>query len=339
MRGRRVLVTAGLTAGLLVSGSAPSAQAAVPEAGQVVAACRTPFTAAFRADLTKRFPGQRVTASVHDTRTGCWYSLHGSMRITTASVIKAGVMGAVLLRAQDRGRGLTAWERARVHPMITWSYNNPSVSDLLGRVGGTAGMHRFDVRMGATHTTERAAYGATVTTARDRTLVSLHLLQGGGPLEAPARATAWRFMRGVTPTQRWGITAGVPLGWNAALKNGFYPMRGAGWRVGSTGFVRENATGEGYAISVLTDGNSTQVRGITLVETVSRQVARTLTGEPAKERVVTRSRCTTTRAGQSWRDVAAKLHTTRWKDVRKVSGGNPSPLSGQRACSPVLDPR
>ena len=115
--------------GVAVS-AAPPARAASPTA------CRTPFTAAFVASLRRSHPGQRVTASVYDTRTHCWYSLNPGTRITTASMIKAGVMGAVLLRAQDRGRGLTTWERARTTPMIRYSDNNPYVSDLLGRVGG-----------------------------------------------------------------------------------------------------------------------------------------------------------------------------------------------------------
>jgi hypothetical protein len=224
--------------------------------------------------------------------------------------------------------------------MITYSFNNPYVSDLLQRVGGVAGMNRFDRRMGATRTTNSLAYGATWTTARDRTRISLGLLHPGGPLRAGGRAQAWRFMTGVTPTQRWGITAGVPRGYQVALKNGFYPMRGYGWRVGSTGFVRRMGTESGYAITILTDHDANQLAGLRLVERVSRQVAVALTDGAAAPRVVTRSRCVQTSAGQSWRSVTTRvgLASSRWRDVRRVSGGNPAPLSGQRACSPVLRP-
>jgi len=315
------------------SGSVASSAAAA-----AATACSPVFSSAFAASLARDFPRQRVTASVYDTRTGCWYALHPGMRITTASVIKAAVMGAVLLRAQDKSRGLTSWERARIEPMITYSYNNPQVSDLLGRVGGVRGMNAFDRRMGATSTTNSLAYGATWTTAKDRTRISLGLLHGGGALRAQGRAEAWRYLTGVTPTQRWGITAGVPAGWQVALKNGFYPMRAYGWRVGSTGFVRRTGTTGGYAVTVLTDHSSSQVAGMRLVEHVSRRVAATLAGPRAAARVVDRSRCVTTRAGQTWRQVAARvgIPTSRWADVRRVSGGNPAPLSGQRACSPVM---
>jgi hypothetical protein len=225
--------------------------------------------------------------------------------------------------------------------MITYSYNNPYVSDLLTRVGGVPGMDRFDRRMGATRTTNSLAYGATWTTARDRTQIALGLLHPGGALHAAGRAEAWRYLTAVTPTQRWGITAGVPAGWQVALKNGFYPMRRYGWRVGSTGFVRRAGTAEGYAVTVLTDGGSTQVGGMQLVERVSRRVAATLTQAAAAARVVERSRCVTARSGQTWRQVAVQVGRPggRWAGVRRVSGGNPAPLRGQRACSPVLRPR
>jgi beta-lactamase class A len=335
---RSAVLTTALVTGLLVA--APTVTSTRASAAATVArvACRTPFRAPFATALAREFPGQRATASVYDTSNGCWYGLHPSLRLTTASVIKAAVMGAVLLRAQDRGRGPTAWERYRIRPMITYSYNNPYVSDLLSRVGGVAGMNRFDKRMGATHTSNSLAYGATWTTAEDRTRIALGMLHRGGPLHTAARAEAWRAMTSVTPTQRWGITAGVPAGRTVALKNGFYPMRNYGWRVGSTGYVRLADVDSGYVITVLTDKNPNQVAGIRLVERVSRQVAATLTDGPAMPRIVSRARCVTTRSGQTWRQVArlVGLPTSRWAEVRRVSGGNPAPLSGQRACSPLL---
>ena len=151
------LMLPGVLAAAVLPVGGPAAQAATGRTAAVAsstglagaasaAACSPVFSSAFAASLARDFPGQRATASVYDTRTGCWYSLHPGMRITTASVIKAAVMGAVLLRAQDKGRGSTSWERARIGPMITYSYNNPQVSDLLGRVGGVRGMDRFDRR-------------------------------------------------------------------------------------------------------------------------------------------------------------------------------------------------
>lgn len=297
------------------------------------APCPTVFPPGYAEELARDFPGLRVTAHVVDTRTGCEAALAPGLRITTASVVKAGVLAAVLLRAQDAGRGLTDGERARIRPMVQYSHNNPYVSDLYAAVGGVAGMDRLDRRVGAVHTTNTASYGATVTTARDRTRTTLALLHAG-PLTAPYRAEAWRYTSTVHPTQRWGVSAGVPSGWQVALKNGFYPMRGNGWRVGSTGYVR-GPDGRGYALTVMTDRGGSQVQGTALVERVSRRVAGALLDGAPAPRSVDRAHCTTTRSGQSWAEVGRLLGAAA-TDVQRVSGGNPSPLQGQRACAPDL---
>lgn len=314
--------------------------AAVSSPATVAAGCPALFTPDVVADLAARFPRQRVTAAVYDTATRCWYHLARGMRITTASVIKAQVLGAVLLHAQDAHRGLTSWERAQIRPMIRYSFNQPYVGNLYADVGGVAGMESFDRRVGATATTNTLSYGATWTTARDRTRVARAMLYGGGPLRAAARRQAWAYLTRVHPTQQWGITAGVPAGWTVALKNGFYPMTGYRWRVGSTGFVRRPGSNQGYAVTVLTDHDRSQVAGMRLVETVSRLVAARLAGGPAAPRAVDAARCTTARRGESWATVTARLGvaSSRWRAVRTVSGGNRRPLGGQRACAPVPFP-
>jgi beta-lactamase class A len=298
--------------------------------------CGVIFTRAFTTMLGRDFPHQRVTASIQDVRTGCHYRLHHNMRITTASVIKAQVLGAVLLKAQREHRGLDARERHDIHPMIRWSYNNPYVPDLYNDVGGVAGMDRFDHRMHAFHTVNTEEYGATLTTSADRTHIVRRMLYGGGPMRAKYRKIAWHYMSHVTPTQRWGITAGMRQGWHVALKNGFYPMPGNQWRVGSTGFLRAPHSGRGYAITVMTDQDHTQVAGIRLVETVVRRIADQLTRGALADRVVDRARCLTVRGSTTWTAVAHRLGASDWRAVRRVSGGNPDPLFGQRVCAKRL---
>jgi beta-lactamase class A len=337
-RGWQGVVVVGLVVATIGPVSAASGQAAASAPRK----CGVMFPSSYAAALDRQFPGQRVTASVYDTKTHCWYHLHRTMRITTASVIKAQVLGAVLLRAQDEHRGLTQRERDLIHPMIEYSLNEPYVSDLYADVGGVAGMDSFDRRMHATHTTNTLEYGATVTTANDRTQIALRMLSGHGPLRRAGRMIARHYMHSVVhPTQRWGITAGVPHGWSVALKNGFYPFGSHGWRVGSTGFVRNVNRGGGYAITIMTDQDTSQHAGIRLVERVSRHVARRLTNGRPKPRVVARAVCTRTSAGESWPDVARRVGVpeSQWPSVRLVSGGNPEPLSGQRACSPRLKRR
>lgn len=307
-----------------------------PAGSSAAASCADPFDADLHAAIAQDFPDQRVTAAVYDVRTGCWYHLAPGAVLTTASVIKAQFLAGVLLRAQDEGRGLTAWERDRIAPMISLSHNPPA-SDLFVSLGGAPAQERIDDRFGLTATTSTSRWGLTTSTAEDRTRLAVSLLHGGGPLAAPARDEAWRAMTTVHPTQQWGITAGVPDGWTVALKNGFYPTSGTPrWRIGSTGFVRDDAAGSGYAITVMTDQNPDHDTGQRLVELVAHRVASALTTGGPDPRPVDRSVCTKTAAGESWSQVAARLGTGDVAGVRSVSGGPDQPLGGMRACRPDL---
>lgn len=300
------------------------------------ATCPTVFTTTFASTLASRYPGVKITAAVHDTATDCWYLLNPSLRITTASVIKAQVLGAVLLKAQRARRATTAWEQARITPMISLSWNPPT-SELYAHVGSASGMAATDAAFGAIETTHTATYGLTRSSAADRTRVAERLLYGGGALLPAGRSDAWAAMTAVHPLQRWGITAGVPGTWTVALKNGFYPANGLGWRVGSTGFVRRNSSGEGYAITVMTESVGNQVTGIAAVETVSRQVAGVLAPGTPAARTVDTATCVTVRSGETWTAIATRLGvaTSRATEIRDQAGGNTSPLTGQRACRPL----
>ncbi len=302
------------------------------------AACGFAFSAAFKAQLAQRYPGVRITAAVYDTATGCWHHLNPGMQLTTASVIKAQVLGAVLLKAQDEGRNLTAWERSQISPMIRLSFNTET-SNLYSHLASSGGIQASDRRLGATGGTVHVRpFGLTRSTATDRTNVALRLLRGGGGLAQAGREEAWAYMTNVHPLQEWGISAGVPVGWMVAQKNGFYPSSGLGWRVGSSGFVRRDDADQGYAITVMTEGAATQATGIRAAEEVSRRAAAALTVGPGASRPIDRARCVTTGAGESWAGVAARLGLpgSRAGDIRTAAGGNPSPLSGQQACSPVI---
>ncbi len=325
-----MLVVAAVLAGGLAIGPTEVAVAAE-------APCPDLFPSSYVADLQRRHPGVRVTAAVHDTASGCWAQINPGLSITTASVVKAQVLGAVLLRAQDQGRALTSWERSKVSGMISYSLN-PETGALYDHLGGAGGVAASDRRLGASQTQHTRVFGLTRSTAADRTRVAERLLHGGGGLARAGRSVAWEAMTHVHPLQQWGITAGVPSGWTVALKNGFYPASGLGWRVGSTGFVRRDDADQGYALTVMTEGAGSQAAGIAIVEEVSRRVAAGLTVGPARSRPVDRARCTRASSGDSWTGLAARLGlpTSAWSTIRTLAGGNATPLSGQQVCSPVI---
>lgn len=271
-----LIVASAVAATVGVSGPAASAStgsaAPVRQAESRSHCTENPFSAGFAADIAARWPGRRFTAAVYDSVTGCEYTFRPQQRITTASVLKAEILAGVLLRAQREGRGLTAWEHSQIVPMIRYSAD-PEASALWSSLGGVAGMRDVDRTLGLAGTTQAAPWGLTLTNAHDRnTVLRAMLLGAGGHFSAASSARARSYLLDVTPSQRWGITAGVPTSWNVPLKNGFYPSQCCRWRTNTSGLVERPGRGA-YVLTVLSDGWSTEAQGIAAVDHVSGVVA------------------------------------------------------------------
>ena len=296
-----------------------------------VGLCSRLFDQAFIDDIEAAHPGARFTAAVHDQRTSCRYELNGGLEITTASVIKAQVLAGVLLAAQEAGRQLSESEAADVELMMHYSHNRPPTSRLYIQVGSATGMEELDRRFGIVGTSHTARYGGTLSTAEDRTRLVEQLLIGAGPLSEESVQAAWEWMSGVSAAQSWGVTAGLPTGYEAALKNGFYPMSGAGWRLGTTGVIRD-PDGGSYAITVMTDNNPSESAGITLVEKIARHINSALTSGPPAERATDLMECVEPPGGSTWSSAAEMLGGVDAARLRLLNGGEAAPLSGQRVC-------
>src|SRR4030095_14002712 len=115
------------------------------------------------------------------------------------------------------------------------------------------------------------SWGVSFVSARAMA-TTLGKLVNGEILDAPTRQLAIKLLDSVTPSQRWGITAGadVEAGDHVAIKNGWYPGD-EGWRVNSVGIVRP-ASGDPYAIAVVTDGRPSWDEGIATIEGIARPV-------------------------------------------------------------------
>ena len=334
-------VALGVAATPAALGSSPAAEEKYhwPAAGRVVpdrpwppfSRCGQMFHRPLIDEIAAAHPSARFTAAVHDHRTGCRYHLNPGLELTTASVIKAQVLAGVLLAAQDAGRPVTAAEAAHIELMMHYSHNTPPTSRLYMQLGGEAGMEELDRRFGIAGTSHTARYGATRSTAMDRTRLVERLLVGGGPLGHESLQAAWEWMSGVSAAQSWGVTAGLPAGYEAALKNGFYPMSGAGWRVGTTGVVRDPAGGT-YAVTVLTDNNPSESAGIALVEKITGRINSALTSGPPAARAADLAECVEPPRGSSWSSAAETLGGVDAVRLRRLNGGEPRPLTGQRVC-------
>ena len=65
-----------------------------------------------------------MSVMVLDTRSGASWTYRPAGHYDNASVVKVNILQTVLWRAQQEGRDLTAWERARAEPMIRRSDND-----------------------------------------------------------------------------------------------------------------------------------------------------------------------------------------------------------------------
>ncbi|MEU9205280.1 serine hydrolase [Streptomyces sp. NPDC048332] len=191
----------------------------------------------------------------------------GDATYDTASIVKVDILAALLLRAQDEDRVLTAGERAHAVAMIERS-DNASATALLAAVGGTSALDAANERLGLTATTAARAWGLTRTTAADQ-LTLLEAVFGTGTdteLSQASRTYLRGLMAQVEADQQWGVSA-AGSAW--ALKNGWMPRTATGlWNINSIGQV--TADGRNYLVAVLSGGQPTKEAGVALVEAVAK---------------------------------------------------------------------
>ncbi|MDO0931699.1 serine hydrolase [Streptomyces sp. DG2A-72] len=213
--------------------------------------------------------GAEVSVAVLDLASGASAS-YGDGLFDTASIVKVDILAALLLQAQDAGRELTAAEKSYATAMIEHS-DNTSASALWRTIGKAAGLDAANERLGLTDTEggEDMLWGLTQTTAADQ-LVLLQQAFGeeDSELTEASRSYIQRLMTRIAAGQQWGVSAAAH-GSAWALKNGWLPRSTTGlWDINSIG--RVTADGHGCLVAVLSDGNSTQAKGISLVEAAAR---------------------------------------------------------------------
>ncbi|WP_275562458.1 serine hydrolase [Streptomyces sp. 5-6(2022)] len=199
---------------------------------------------------------------------------HGEGSYATASVIKVGILAALLLGAQDEERRLTVQERSYAGVMIEQS-DNDAATALWGTIGGARGLEAALGRLGLTdtHADDRGRWGLTHTTASDQLTLLRAVFLDGSPLNARSQAYLRTLMGRVVAGQGWGISAAAD-GAGTRLKNGWMPRDATGlWVINSIGEVTAN--GRPYLIAVLSEGNADRESGVTLVEEVARTAVAT----------------------------------------------------------------
>ncbi len=213
----------------------------------------------------------KVEAAVYDLSTGQQWTLGPPSPQAAASVVKLEILEAVLNKRTTQRVVLSLTEQELTPPMIEQS-DNAAATTLWGDVGGAKGMRAFDHKAGLAHTSPSnclqcpgsswPGWGLTATTPQDQIALLRQLVQPSSVLDRNDQKYALQLMENVTPSQRWGVSHGVPAGVTVALKNGWLPLNAgnSNWQVNSVGWV--SGGGRNYLMAVLSTGNPSEQYGI-----------------------------------------------------------------------------
>lgn len=215
-----------------------------------------------------------VGFAAEDPATGIACASHPTRAFDSASAVKATILAAVLRRAQEQQRDLSAAEILALNSMIIYSDNDAATTlwDSLGRARFAA----FLALAGMTSTSPGPGdcWGLTQITAGDELRLLDVLTTRQDVLSSRWKAYALGLMADVTDSQRWGTPFGTPPGVTAHVKNGWLLRNTRGWRVHSLGIF--TGAGADYRMAVLTDNNVSMAYGIETIQEVAGAVNRDL---------------------------------------------------------------
>ncbi|NEB02338.1 serine hydrolase [Streptomyces sp. SID13726] len=220
---------------------------------------------------------QKVSAAVLDLESDD-SAVHGDGTFDTASIVKVDILAALLLQHQEAGTRLSAQEKAYATTMIENS-DNTSASALWDAIGRASGLDAANAKLGLTGTEggDGALWGLTQTTAADQLTLLQQVFGEDSELSEASRSYIQGLMGQIEADQRWGVSAAAD-GTGFALKNGWLPRSTTGlWDINSIG--RVTVAGHAYLVAVLSNGNSTQAEGVSLVEAAAKAAVSVFTGE------------------------------------------------------------
>lgn len=215
--------------------------------------------------------GSHASFALLDQVTGEQILYQEDTAFETASVVKVDILAALLWQEQQSGTSLSQSQQQLATAMITES-DNDAASDLWDQIGGASGLATANAVFGLTETTpgQDGSWGVTTTTAADQLRLLQMITSSSGPLDSANRAYLLGLMNRVEDDQRWGVPdAAGTQATDVYVKNGWMPSSadGGAWVINSVGRIVE--PGHDWLVVVLSDDNSTQTSGITLVQHVA----------------------------------------------------------------------
>lgn len=257
----------------VASASAPVRAAGSPRAARPQ---QDPFGLAAASYLSTRTG--TVLAAIYDVSTGQTWRLGKGPPQDEASVVKLDVLETLLAERNSNHTGLSASDRSLTQQMIEDSDNDAATS-LWYEVGGPTRIRSFNTAAGLADTSPSSCvncpgfpwpgWGLTTTTAADQLVLLRKLIEPSSLLTSAERSYALSLMENVTPSQRWGVSGGIPPQVTVAVKNGWLPLNGSGtdWQINSVGWI--SGQGRNYLMAVLTTGNPTEQYGIDTIDQVA----------------------------------------------------------------------
>ena len=217
-----------------------------------------------------------LAVGVIDCTTGARALYSPTELFHTASIVKADVLAALLLRHEQSGTALSAGEDELAEQMIEESDNN-AATDLWGDDGAAWGMTEANAKLGLTHTTPGADYywGLTTTTVSDQLRLLRDLTSTPSPLDRASRSFELDLMEDVTPDQAWGVSAAASPGTSVAVKNGWLPDPQL-WVINSIGVIQH--AHQQLLVAVLSDDQPSEGIGIAQVKAVAVAAVDGVTG-------------------------------------------------------------
>jgi beta-lactamase class A len=222
-----------------------------------------------------------VSVAVYDIRTGQSWSLGKGLPQAEASIVKVDILATLLAERGESRTGLSADDRSLTAQMIEDS-DNAAATSLWYTVGGAARIRSFNTAAGLAHTTPSLCvncpgfpwpgWGLTTTAPADQIALLQELVEAHSLLTSADRRYALSLMESVTPSQRWGVSAGVPPRVTVALKNGWLPLNSTDtdWQINSIGWI--SGRGRDYLMAVLSTGNPAEQYGIDTISQLGAMV-------------------------------------------------------------------
>ena len=207
-----------------------------------------------------------VSFAVVDER-GRIHGFHRGVRYSSASLVKAMLLVAYLNRGGVKRRHLHASDRRLLGPMIRAS-DNDAASAVYSQVG-PSGLNRLARRARMRRFIANPVWGGCQLTARDQARFFARIDR---LLPRRHRKYALGLLRRIVSGQRWGIPRGIPRGWHAHFKGGWFRDDGGSWRVHQGALLRRG--GRHLGIAVMTEGDPSLGYGADTIRGVTARLLR-----------------------------------------------------------------